>query len=83
MAQIEVEANTFNGRGKRGGRSTRVRGRGRTSKLSQVTAFNSTILNVLSREGYVPVQGHKGAEEVQKPEELIIRRKKRSSTDID
>ncbi|KAL8091524.1 hypothetical protein AgCh_033954 [Apium graveolens] len=86
MAQIEAEANTSKGREKRGGRSTRARGRGargRTSKLSQVTAFNSTFLNFLSREGYVPVQGHEEDEEVQKPEELIIQRKKRSATDID
>ncbi|KAL8102550.1 hypothetical protein AgCh_027165 [Apium graveolens] len=86
MAQIEAEANTFKGRGKRCGRSTRARGRGgrgRTSKPIQVTAFNSAFLNVLSREGYVPVQGHEGAEEVQKPEELTVQRKKRSAIDID
>ena len=87
MAQIEAEANTSKGRGKIGGRSVRARGRGgRTSKSSQVTAFNSTFLNFLFREGYVPVQGHEGHEgdeEVQKPEELIIPRKKRSATDID
>ncbi|KAL8101171.1 hypothetical protein AgCh_033160 [Apium graveolens] len=37
-------------------------------------------------EGYVPVQGHEGHEkdeEVQKPKELIIQRKKRPATDID
>ncbi|KAL8116906.1 hypothetical protein AgCh_023186 [Apium graveolens] len=86
MTQIEAEANISKGRGKRGGRSTRARGRGRggrTSKSSQVTVFNSTFLNFLSREGYVPIQGHKGDEEVQKLEELIIPRKKRSATDID
>ena len=48
-----------------------------------MTAFNSTFLNFLSREGYVPVQGNEEDKEVQKPEELIIPRKKRSATDID
>ncbi|KAL8103414.1 hypothetical protein AgCh_027836 [Apium graveolens] len=88
LAQIKAEANTSKGRGKRGGRSVRARERGRgrggrTSGSRQVTAFNSTFLNFLSREGYVNVQGNEKDKEVRKPEELIIPRKKRSATDID
>ena len=86
MAQIEAEVKTSKGRGRRGGRSTRARGRrgrGRTLKSSQMGTIDSAFLNVLSREGYVPVQGHELAEEVQNTEEMIVQRKKKSTTDLD
>ena len=96
LAQIEAEVRASREKGRRGGRSTRGRGRegrGRTLKSSQVITINTSpaqsrnmidpaFLDVLSREGYVPVQGLEEEEEVQKAEEVITRRKKKSTADI-
>ena len=85
MAQIEVEANTSKGRGKRGGRATRARGRtgrGRIFNSSQGSVIDSAFLNVLFIKGFVPVQGNDVKEEVEDTEEMIVQRKKKSTANI-
>ena len=88
LAQIEAEFKASREKGRSCGRSTRGRGRGgrgRTPKSSQLITINtppaqsrniidSAFLNVLSKEGYVPVQGLEEEEEIQRAEEVITRR---------
>ena len=73
MAQIEVEENISKRRGKRDGRTTRARGgRGKISNSSQGSAIDSAFLNVLFREGFIPVQGNDVKEEAEDTEEMTV-----------